>query len=585
MSTETPTKTYRLEVTGMHCMSCERTVSEHLKEVPGVIGVSASAAENSVEIVSAEPLDAASVASAVTAAGFTPGELAETRRRERRDAARRARPKRARVLPEEPELDAARAEFDAGRTGRSGRRRGHRDLRYRRHALRLVLGTDREGARQGAGRPAGQRQPRYRAARRQVGLQRHRRRRDHPARRDARLYRYPDVEARSRQREAGKISLVIGGMTCAACQQVVERTLKKVPGVMDAAVNLATETATVAFDPMRGGCRRADRCRQGRGLPRRSQGRGDPRGDVRRRPSGRDACRGVPPREEPVHLLGGVLDPAVHHRDGPAVHGARAAQGRRVPGQHGRRCMGPDDGRQVPHVPARRPGAVLRRRPLLQGRLGCAEAAHRQHGPAHRHRHLGGVLLQRRGDVHPRALHGAGLLRDQRAADHVRAAGQAARGEREGQDERRDQEAHGPRRQDRARRARRRGDRHPRRAGRRGRSHRGPTRREGAGRRRAHRGLVVGGRVDAHRRIDPGREERRRHRHRCHDEQARLVPLPRDQGRCRHRTGPDHPTRRGRPGLEGAGAAVRRPHQRGVRARSSSARHCSRSCSGRSPAR
>ncbi len=31
--------------------------------------------------------------------------------------------------------------------------------------------------------------------------------------------------------EAGKITLVIGGMTCAACQQVVERTLKKVPGV------------------------------------------------------------------------------------------------------------------------------------------------------------------------------------------------------------------------------------------------------------------------------------------------------------------------------------------------------------------
>ena len=47
-------------------------------------------------------------------------------------------------------------------------------------------------------------------------------------------------------------SLTIGveGMMCASCVSRVERALKKVPGVDGAAVNLATEKATVSFDPL-----------------------------------------------------------------------------------------------------------------------------------------------------------------------------------------------------------------------------------------------------------------------------------------------------------------------------------------------
>ncbi len=41
----------------------------------------------------------------------------------------------------------------------------------------------------------------------------------------------------------------IGGMTCAACVGRVERGLKKVDGVLEANVNLATERATVNYDP------------------------------------------------------------------------------------------------------------------------------------------------------------------------------------------------------------------------------------------------------------------------------------------------------------------------------------------------
>ncbi len=47
-----------------------------------------------------------------------------------------------------------------------------------------------------------------------------------------------------------KITLPITGMTCANCANTVERTLrKKVPGVLDASVNFATERASVKYDP------------------------------------------------------------------------------------------------------------------------------------------------------------------------------------------------------------------------------------------------------------------------------------------------------------------------------------------------
>ena len=46
-----------------------------------------------------------------------------------------------------------------------------------------------------------------------------------------------------------EIDIGVGGMTCASCVMRVERALKKVPGVQDASVNLATESARVHFAP------------------------------------------------------------------------------------------------------------------------------------------------------------------------------------------------------------------------------------------------------------------------------------------------------------------------------------------------
>jgi Cu+-exporting ATPase len=53
--------------------------------------------------------------------------------------------------------------------------------------------------------------------------------------------------------EPHALDLSIGGMTCASCVGRVERALRKVPGVQDAAVNLATESARIQFAAPDGG--------------------------------------------------------------------------------------------------------------------------------------------------------------------------------------------------------------------------------------------------------------------------------------------------------------------------------------------
>ena len=49
--------------------------------------------------------------------------------------------------------------------------------------------------------------------------------------------------------ESKQLTLPVTGMTCANCVATVERNLKKLDGVQEAAVNLSSERATVSFDP------------------------------------------------------------------------------------------------------------------------------------------------------------------------------------------------------------------------------------------------------------------------------------------------------------------------------------------------
>lgn len=46
-----------------------------------------------------------------------------------------------------------------------------------------------------------------------------------------------------------QIELPVEGMTCASCVNVIQKTLKKTPGVLNSDVNLTTEKANITFDP------------------------------------------------------------------------------------------------------------------------------------------------------------------------------------------------------------------------------------------------------------------------------------------------------------------------------------------------
>ncbi len=57
-------------VSGMSCGHCEKSVSEELGSLPGVIEVSADAKAGTVTVSSEQPLDDAAVRAAVDEAGY-----------------------------------------------------------------------------------------------------------------------------------------------------------------------------------------------------------------------------------------------------------------------------------------------------------------------------------------------------------------------------------------------------------------------------------------------------------------------------------------------------------------------------------
>src|SRR5690349_15286953 len=59
--------------------------------------------------------------------------------------------------------------------------------------------------------------------------------------------RIPNPEARTLSAETA--DLAIGGMTCAACVNRIEKAMRKVPGVFDAQVNLLSNSGTATYDP------------------------------------------------------------------------------------------------------------------------------------------------------------------------------------------------------------------------------------------------------------------------------------------------------------------------------------------------
>ncbi len=57
------------------------------------------------------------------------------------------------------------------------------------------------------------------------------------------------VDSQNQPGEESHTVFALEGMTCASCAMRIEKGLKKLPGVKDANVNLATEQATVTYNP------------------------------------------------------------------------------------------------------------------------------------------------------------------------------------------------------------------------------------------------------------------------------------------------------------------------------------------------
>ncbi len=75
---------------------------------------------------------------------------------------------------------------------------------------------------------------------------------DHMAAEEAEIVRLesvPDPEPVPEGDELSDASFAVGGMTCASCVAVIEKTLAKTPGVTSSAVNLATERLATTYDP------------------------------------------------------------------------------------------------------------------------------------------------------------------------------------------------------------------------------------------------------------------------------------------------------------------------------------------------
>ncbi|MBM3328547.1 MAG: heavy-metal-associated domain-containing protein [Calditrichaeota bacterium] len=64
------TLTSHLNVLGMHCHGCERSVENAIKRLPGVVSAKADAMASKVEVASDQPLDPDAVRKAVESAGY-----------------------------------------------------------------------------------------------------------------------------------------------------------------------------------------------------------------------------------------------------------------------------------------------------------------------------------------------------------------------------------------------------------------------------------------------------------------------------------------------------------------------------------
>ena len=213
--------------------------------------------------------------------------------------------------------------------------------------------------------------------------------------------------------------LAVRGMTCAACVGRVEKALRKVPGVADAQVNFATETAAVHWV--------AQATSGAASQP--EKGHAEPPPAIAALLEAVDRAgyqaQWLAPDEalpDSVESAWSVWGPVTLGGGGQPAAGAADAVGQ------------PPLLAGVGAVRAGHAGAVHPGRALLPGGMGSAQGRQRQHGPARGLGHLGGlgpvgvvvVAARRAGRSRWRPC-ACFVFRVGRRGDHPGAAGQGAR--------------------------------------------------------------------------------------------------------------------------------------------------------------
>jgi Cu+-exporting ATPase len=253
----------RLQITGMHCASCEAIIKEELSELPGVTEASINATDGMGELVlDTEKNSRQEILDAVTKAGYAATVVSEEHPASPADEAESGKELETQVHPEvsiientvatgQPIKMKLEAKIEAegkvleGADGRSyfeGKIKNDRSAEFDvpennaqakgfidqllnaasfSHVFDAITGT----AKMSDERPAAlATSPAVMA--------------EHSASRES--------LAKADHQKRTSLSLI--GMTCSSCALLIEKSLKKVPGVSQANVNFSAEKASIVFD-------------------------------------------------------------------------------------------------------------------------------------------------------------------------------------------------------------------------------------------------------------------------------------------------------------------------------------------------
>ncbi|MBI5421945.1 copper-translocating P-type ATPase, partial [Candidatus Peregrinibacteria bacterium] len=239
------TKEYEIKIEGMHCESCEKLVQEEFSELKGIRTSAVDAKKGIAHVVAEDPVDGKALLDAIKRAGYK-ATIAKERTLEEKASAIKVGKKTA--SPGQPlkirmqsivEAEGRVMEGDGGKPYFDGKITNDKSAEFTipgeqeapqgliDHLVRSIdfsnlfhlLGG--QGAKS-ASTVAGT-MPLTQAG--QVVLSK------------------PDVKSQNR-----KLALSLVGMHCASCATIIEKSIKKLPGIKQANVNFAAEKASVVFD-------------------------------------------------------------------------------------------------------------------------------------------------------------------------------------------------------------------------------------------------------------------------------------------------------------------------------------------------